>query len=88
MVRRHLLVRGHVQGVSYRESCADLARRSHVTGWIANHADGTVEAELQGGDAEVDRLVAWCRRGPEGAAVQEVSVTYLDPVGDRGFTVR
>jgi acylphosphatase len=88
MVRRHVVVHGRVQGVSFRDSCLQEARRAHVSGWVANRDDGTVEAVFEGGDREVDGLVAWCRQGPAGADVTEVTVTYQDPLGASGFAVR
>lgn len=88
MVRRHVVVHGQVQGVSFRASCGEQARALRLTGWVANQPDGTVEAVFEGGDAEVDRMLAWCRTGPTHAAVTEVSVTYQEPVGETGFEVR
>lgn len=88
MVRRHVVVHGQVQGVSFRASCEQEARQVHVTGWVANQPDGTVEAVFEGGDAEVDHMLAWCRSGPPHATVTEVTVTYQDPIGESGFTAR
>jgi acylphosphatase len=88
MVRRHVVVHGRVQGVSFRASCLQEARTAHVSGWVANRDDGTVEAVFEGGDREVDGLVAWCRRGPQRADVTEVTVTFEEPAGVSGFVVR
>jgi acylphosphatase len=34
---------------------------------VRNRRDGTVEAVVQGDDDRVERMVAWCRRGPPAA---------------------
>ncbi len=87
-VRAHLVVRGRVQGVWYRGSMQQEARRHGVVGWVRNRHDGTVEAEVEGEPDAVEALVAWAGRGPSGAHVTGVDVRWLAPAGERDFTVR
>ena len=47
-VRARVVVRGLVQGVWYRDSCARVARDEGVAGWVRNRSDGTVEAVFEG----------------------------------------
>jgi acylphosphatase len=75
---RHLTIHGRVQGVGYRASMIDEARRLGVTGWVRNRRDGTVEAVVSGDDAAVAAIVAWARRGPPGARVAGVAVEEAD----------
>jgi len=74
MIRRHLIVTGRVQGVGYRDALRVEAERRGVTGWVRNRLDGSVEAVLQGHDAQVEATIAWARRGPPAARVVGVSV--------------
>jgi acylphosphatase len=89
LVRARLLVSGRVQGVAYRASAVDEGRRLALHGWVRNLADGRVEAEAEGERAAVEALVAWCRRGPPGARVDDVEVTWLRHTGGLApFAVR
>jgi acylphosphatase len=45
-------------GVWFRESARRRAEELGVSGWVRNHADGTVEAELEAAD-DVAVLVSW-----------------------------
>jgi acylphosphatase len=87
-VRRRVVVRGHVQGVFFRDSVRRLAKRGGVAGWVANRRDGAVEAVFEGDPEEVERLVDFCRRGPRSARVDHVTVSEEEPEGPRGFEVR
>jgi acylphosphatase len=87
-VRRRVVVRGHVQGVFFRDSVRRLAERSGVTGWVANRPDGTVEAIFEGEPESVERMVDFCRHGPRGAQVDGVEVAEEEPARLSGFEVR
>jgi acylphosphatase len=88
MIRRRVVVRGHVQGVFFRDSVQRLALRSGVGGWVRNNRDGSVEAVLEGEPDAVERLVVFCRDGPRGARVDDVDVHEEEVEGLRGFAVR
>ena len=88
-VRAHVLISGHVQGVFYRSSTQRQAHAFGVRGWVRNLPDEEVEAVFEGDQAAVERLLAWCRRGPPNAYVTDVDVRY-EPFVDEftGFAVR
>ena len=80
--RAHIVVSGRVQGVWFRGGAQAEARARGVTGWIRNRPDETVEAVLEGEEEDVKAVVAWCRRGPPGARVDGVEVTWLPWCGE------
>ena len=42
-VRLHAIVHGQVQGVYFRDSTRQTAKRLGLTGWVRNLPDGAVE---------------------------------------------
>jgi acylphosphatase len=53
-----------------------------LTGYARNMPDGTVEAEVQGEDDEVDRFARAVSRGPHMAHVTEVLKEVRPVVGE------
>ena len=87
-VGRHIRITGHVQGVFFRQWTVDTADRLGVSGWVRNCADGSVEAQVEGDEAAVERLIDRMREGPPGARVEELRVEDAAPEGSSGFQVR
>jgi acylphosphatase len=88
MIRRRVIVHGHVQGVVFRDSTRRLARQHGVAGRVSNRWDGSVEAVFEGEPDAVERLVRFMREGPRGAVVERVDVADEEPEGLSGFDVR
>jgi len=70
--RVHVYVAGHVQGVFFRASTKDQARRLQLTGFVRNCPDGRVEIVAEGPPEAIEELIEWCRIGPPGARVESV----------------
>jgi acylphosphatase len=87
VVRARAVITGRVQGVFYRASCRDEAAALGLAGWVRNNPDGSVEAEFEGPEADVLKILEWCRRGPPTAGVDRVTVTWDAPRGERGFHI-
>jgi len=87
-VRVRVVVTGRVQGVWFRDECRAEARAEGVNGFVRNRSDATVEAEFEGPEAAVERLVAWCRTGSSRARVDGMEIERIATVGEPGFRVR
>jgi acylphosphatase len=83
-VRKNILVKGFVQGVSYRKQTQRVAKRLGVNGWVRNISNGSVEACLEGEEQAVDAVIAWCAFGPAKGKVDEVQI--LDSRYDGGYS--
>ncbi len=80
MDTKHLIITGRVQGVGFRHYVAHKARQFHITGWVRNRLDGSVEAMIQGTPDNVAAMIVRAHRGPPKSAV--TAVTVSDGTGD------
>ena len=87
VVRKRVVVHGRVQGVFFRDATRRLAERHGVAGSVRNTTDGTVEAIFEGPQDAVEELVAFCKVGPGGAAVERVEVYEELPEGLLDFRI-
>jgi acylphosphatase len=83
--RARVVVRGRVQGVFFRVETRDRARSLGLSGWVRNAPDGSVEAVFEGDRERIESMLAWCRRGPSLAQVDELEAEWEEPVGEEGF---
>ena len=81
--RAHFFVEGRVQGVGFRHFVRTNARRYGLVGWVRNLWDGRVEAEAEGPQEDVERLIEACRKGPGTAYVTDVEVDWKPAAHDR-----
>jgi acylphosphatase len=87
-IRRRVIVRGQVQNVTFRATCARLARERTVSGMVRNLSDQrSVEMVFEGDPHDVTALVEWARHGPPDADVGFIEVSDEPPEGDVGFAV-
>ena len=81
-------VRGHVQGVFFRDSTVKRANELGALGWVRNAEDGSVLVHAEGPEAAVEGLVEFLRQGPRGARVEEVEVESIKVEGHEQFAIR
>jgi acylphosphatase len=87
-VKRVLVVlHGRVQGVFFRQTVLEIAKRHAVAGTVRNCADGTLEIDVEGEGAEVDAFLAEVLANPpRHARVEQMTQEPHAPSGMRGFT--
>jgi acylphosphatase len=76
--RAHALVYGAVQGVGFRFHIRHAARGLHLSGYVLNRRDGTVELEAAGASDAIAELLRTAEHGP--GHVERVEI--LDVTGE------
>ena len=88
MIRRYYRFYGSVQAVGFRWHARTAAQHYGATGWVRNERGGEVSLELQGSEAQIDRVLQTLERAPwiriEGINSRTIPV---DP-DERGFITK
>jgi acylphosphatase len=80
-----VMIRGRVQGVSYRFWTVTEATARGLDGWVRNRRDGSVETFVSGPAATVDAMIEACRQGPRAARVTAIEITEEAARAETGF---
>ncbi len=85
--RKHIHVRGIVQGVGFRPFVYNLAHSLGLTGYVFNSSSG-VTIEIEGGESEVNRFLEKLRSDPpQLSAIAEIAVSEMAIRGSAGFSI-
>ncbi|PIR15515.1 MAG: acylphosphatase [Elusimicrobia bacterium CG11_big_fil_rev_8_21_14_0_20_64_6] len=87
LTRRHLTVRGRVQGVGFRWFAREAARTLGLTGWVRNREDGSVEAEAQGTEAALEAFIERLSSGNPAATVRAIDAAPATVRDETAFTI-
>ena len=71
----HILIRGKVQGVFFRQALKVIAKNNNVLGWVRNLKDGHVEAVLEGDNKSINSVIEWTHIGPANSRVDDIEVS-------------
>ena len=82
------VVRGEVQGVTYRDATRERARELGAMGWVRNGEDGDVLVHAEGSAQAVEELVTFLNEGPPAARVAEVTTESVKAEGHEQFAIR
>jgi acylphosphatase len=75
MLKLHLIIKGHVQRVGFRQSVWQFveSEKLPVTGFVRNLPDGSVEIVAEGDIESLKRLHTFSKQGPSRASIREVT---------------
>lgn len=85
-----LTIMGRVQGVFFRVETQKEALRLQLKGYVKNNPDGSVTVLAQGEEDKLQQLIEWCKKGPDGALVNDVQIQDKPPEKETfdGFEVQ
>lgn len=84
-----LLIRGDVQGVSYRYFTRTMAENLGLIGWAKNEEDGTVTVFVQGRVENIEKIIEWCKTGSPMSTVEKVESEEASMIdGLKGFEIK
>ncbi|MFH2201824.1 MAG: acylphosphatase [Elusimicrobiota bacterium] len=87
--RRHLLIKGRVQGVGFRWFTRETAARLSLGGWVRNRPEGSVEAEVEGEPDVVRRFIQELKTGLPFAYVDSIEEYAVPSTGGKeSFDIR
>lgn len=75
---KHLVIKGRVQGVYYRDSTKAKALELGIKGWVRNLPNGDVEAMIMGDQYVLEEMLKWVWEGPSMAIVRSVIVNDVE----------
>ena len=79
----HATVRGRVQGVFFRDFVRRHASDLALTGYVRNLSHPrAVEVQAEGERSQLEKLLHHLHRGPPGAKVEEVELSWGDYTGN------
>ncbi|BAP85458.1 acylphosphatase [Paucilactobacillus hokkaidonensis JCM 18461] len=85
----NLKVTGTVQGVGFRFSTLQLARKFNLTGFVANESDGSVYIEAQGAEADLEQFATAIKHSPSPfARINQVTINQQPNQPFTNFDIR
>lgn len=75
------VIHGRVQGVMYRGTTANEAKKLKLAGWVRNNPDGTVSTVAEGNKQSLEAFVEYLHMGPPAARVTAVDVEWREATG-------
>ncbi len=83
--RIEIIVFGMVQGVFFRATTRDVARKLGLKGTVRNMRDGSVEIIAEGSEERLNRLISFAKQGPSSAKVYDIQVKWEKTRGDLSY---
>lgn len=86
-IRKNYVFYGNVQGVGFRYRAYYAAMTYGVTGWVHNNADGSVEAEFEGTEKDIDSVLVDIARSRY-IDIENMQVNKMPVMGSLSFEIR
>lgn len=88
-LRTTIKVYGLVQGVFFRQSVQEQAKKLGLSGYIKNEPDKCVLIIAEGKNENLEKLINWCKVGPDLARIEKIEVKWEKGTGEfKNFVIR
>ncbi len=87
-IYKKVIITGRVQGVGFRFSAREQARKYGVKGYVKNLPTGNVEIKVSGPENKVNLYLRWCNEGPSHAYVEDIFIEDAVPENFETFDVK
>ena len=71
-----IIIRGRVQGVSYRYFTLRQAQSFNIFGWVRNEANGDVKVYAEGDRESLNQFINYLKKGPSFSRVDDVILNW------------
>ena len=72
----YIIIKGKVQGVSFRYFTLKQAQKLNIVGWVRNIPNGTVEAVAQGNKKNLELFIKKLKEGSSLSRVDDVILNW------------
>jgi acylphosphatase len=83
-----IIIRGRVQGVSFRWESKKKASQLGIKGYVRNEYDGSVYIHAEGDEKKLKTFMEWCGKGPETARVETLEIQEIKYKGYNNFEIK
>ena len=87
MKRVHVLIYGNVHGVGFRFFLQRNASLLKLSGFAFNN-NNEVEAEFEGREESIEKILEYCRKGPAFAKVTKIEAKEIQLKNEDNFEVK
>jgi acylphosphatase len=89
LLRIHIWVTGHVQGVGFRSFVQQSGVLFGLTGWVRNVGYDTVEMVAEGPREGLEKFAEEVKTGPRGGRVEKAKIEWKTALGEfKNFGVK
>ena len=78
MVRYHIIVHGHVQGVGFRFYSYQNAIKNNIRGWVKNNHDGSVEIDAEGDMEDMVNFIDTIKTGTNFSNIEDLDAKEIE----------
>lgn len=78
MKRVHVYFSGTVQGVGFRFTTRNIAKRLGIVGWVKNLSDGRVEITAEGKEEELKEFLEQIKKSSVGRYISNEDISWSE----------